>query len=141
MTPGHVATARALVGTRWGHRARGPRRIDCVGLVVVALQANRIPVRDREVYGREPYMDGLREELQAQFGAPHAVPRLGDIGLFRGVEYPLHVGIFGDYPGGLLSLIHANNMPTVRKVCEHRFAGEWQSRFIEAYDPGVPCGA
>ena len=70
MTPGHVATARALVGRPWRHRGRGPDWLDCVGLVVIALEANGIAVADRERYGRVPHRDGLQAELRRQFGAP-----------------------------------------------------------------------
>jgi hypothetical protein len=141
MTPPHVSTARALIGKRWRHRGRGPTWFDCLGLIVVSLHANGRMVTDRKQYGREPHKDGLREALQAEFGAPLPAPVVGSIGLFRGDEYPLHVGIFGDYPLGGLSLIHSSNDPTVRCVTEHRYAGEMAERFIEAYDPGVPLGA
>jgi hypothetical protein len=51
------------------------------------------------------------------------------------------VAIFGDYAGGGLSLIHANNQPAVQKVCENRFAGYWEKRLIGVFDwQGAPDG-
>lgn len=139
MTPGHVTTARALIGTRWGHRARGPFRVDCAGLVVLALLANGHAVEDQADYGREPALNvnsRLRAALRTHFGEPVSVPMVGDVGLFRGAGSE-HVGIFGNYRFGGLSLIHASNEPGLMRVVEHRFAGTWQRRFLEAYRPGV----
>lgn len=137
MIPPHVATARALIGKRWRHRARGPWHVDCVGLAAVALAANGYTVDDRVDYAREPDGASLRAELRARFGDPVRTPRVGDIALFRGVTHPLHVGVFGDYFLGGLSLIHASNEPGIGRVVEVRFGGEWTRRFIEAYRPGV----
>jgi len=135
MTPPHVHHARALIGTRWSHRGRTSRRIDCVGLIVVSLAKAGRKVQDREVYGVEPHEDGLREALIAEFGQPvhKAKAQVGDIGLFRGIEYPLHVGIIGDYAYGGLSVIHANNEPGVRRVCENGLAEQWLDRLLEVY--------
>lgn len=143
MIPAHVVHARALIGTRWSHRGRSNRRIDCVGLVVVSLQRAGVTVQDRLLYGRDPNQDRLREALVAEFGPaiPKYQARVGDIALLRGFVYPLHVGILGDYPLGGLSLIHANNRPTVMKVCEERLAGDTFARLLEVYRPEVPCGA
>lgn len=143
MTPLHVVHARCLIGTRWSHRGRSERRIDCVGLVVLALQRAGVEVQDRKLYGRDPNQDRLREALTVEFGPaiPKEQARVGDIALLRGFVYPLHVGILGDYPHGGLSLIHANNAPTVMAVCEQRLAGQMLDRLLEVYRPEVPCGA
>lgn len=139
MIPAHVVHARALIGTRWSHRGRSERRIDCVGLVVLALQRSGVTVQDRKLYGRDPNQDRLREALTAAFGPaiPKSQARVGDIALLRGFVYPLHVGILGDYPLGGLSLIHANNAPTVMAVCEERLAGRTLDRLLEVYRPRV----
>jgi hypothetical protein len=141
--PAHVVHARALIGTRWSHRGRSNRRIDCVGLVVVSLTRAGVTVQDRLLYGRDPNQDRLRDALVDEFGPaiPKAKAQVGDIALLRGFVYPLHVGILGDYAYGGLSLIHANNAPTVMKVCEQRLAGDMFDRLLEVYRPEVPCGA
>lgn len=135
MIPLHVTHARALIGTRWSHRGRSSKRIDCVGLIVVSLAKAGRQVKDRLVYGKEPHEDGLREALIAEFGQPahKRQAQVGDVGLFRGAEYPLHVGIIGNYSLGGLSVIHANNEPGVRKVCENRLAEQWLDRLLEVY--------
>lgn len=142
MTPAHVLHARTLIGKRWRHRGRGPDKYDCVGLVLAALSAVGKVIPDRKHYGREPLKDGLRSVLEANFGpAVDRDPQPGDIALLRGAVYPYHVAIFGDYPGGGLSLIHALNAPTVMSVCEQRFAGSWPSRLVAVFDwQGVPRG-
>lgn len=149
MTPGHVATARALKGSRWAHRGRGPYRFDCAGLVVVALRANGYAVTDQDGYGREPALNTdsrLQAAMRAHFGEPVAVGlrgltllQVGDIALFRSGRAgdPMHVGIFGDYFLGGLSLIHASNEPGAMRVIEHRFGNPFDTRFVEAYRPGV----
>lgn len=132
----HVDFARAWIGTPWRHRGRQPgRRLDCVGLVVCALQAAGKVVQDRQIYGREPERDGLRDAMRAELGAPLPKDRaqVGDIALLRGDVYPLHVGILGAYPLGGLSLIHASNAPGVMRVTEQRLAGLWLDRLIEVY--------
>lgn len=143
MTPPHVVHARALIGTRWRHRGRSPQEVDCIGLLVLALARAGRQVQDRALYGRDPDQDRLRQALEGEFGAalPKDQARVGDIGLFRGYRYPLHVGILGDYLHGGLSLIHANNAPTVMAVCEERLAGQTLGRLLEVYRPEVPCGA
>lgn len=141
MTPKHVTAARAWLGTRWRHRGRRPGVwLDCVGLVVCALEAAGRRVKDRLLYGREPEKDNLRAALIEEFGQPlpKAQAQVGDIALFRGVEYPLHVGIIGDYALGGLSVIHACNEPGARKVTENRLAEQWLDRLLEVYRPVIP---
>lgn len=136
MIPQHVTAARAFIGTRWSHRGRVPgHKLDCVGLVVCALAAAGRKVQDRALYGREPEKDNLRAALVAEFGPalPKAQARVGDIGLFRGRVYPLHVGILGDYAFGGLSVIHGSNEPGVMKVTENRLAEQWLDRLLEVY--------
>lgn len=136
MTHPLVIAARSHLGTPWRHRGRIPgRRLDCVGHVVCACVKAGRPVKDREIYGREPEKDDLRGALAAEFGPalPKAQARAGDIGLFIGSRYPLHVGVIGDYYLGGLSLIHASNEPGVCKVVEHALAGQWLHRLIEVY--------
>lgn len=141
MIPAHVTAARSYIGTGWCHRGRRPGRwLDCIGLVVCSLQAAGRPVQDRLLYGREPEKDDLRGALRAEFGAPlpKAQARVGDIGLFRGLVYPLHVGIIADYRFGGLSVIHASNEPGVNKVTENRLAEQWLRRLLEVYRPVLP---
>ena len=141
MIPAHVLAARSYLGTGWHHRGRTPgQRLDCVGLIVCAMAAAGRPVQDRKLYGKEPEADNLRAALVAEFGPalPKAQARVGDIALFRGRVYPLHVGILGNYAFGGLSVIHASNEPGVKKVTENRLAAQWLDRLLEVYRPVLP---
>ena len=135
MTHPLVLAARPWIGTRWRHRGRKPgQRLDCVGLLVCALQVVGRPVQDREVYGREPEDDDLRQVLIQHCGQPlpKSQAREGDIGLFVGDQYPLHVGLVTNFRRGL-GLLHASNEPGVKKVVEHELTGQWARRLIEVY--------
>lgn len=139
MTPAHVLAARSYLGTRWRHRGRKPGRwLDCIGMLACAFQEAGRPIRDREVYGREADRDQLRQALVDEFGPalPKEDAREGDVGLFRGRVYPLHVGFITNFRGGL-GLLHASNWPGVGKVVEHELASHWAARLIEVYRPGV----
>lgn len=131
-----VAAARVLLRTPFRHTGRTERGVDCVGLVVVALRAVGREVDDRRDYGRNPVRDGLREVLVAHFGEPVADMQPGDVALMRwhqdGETHLFnHVGIVTDYPLGGLALLHA--LHSNRAVVEHRLAGPWPRRIIEAY--------
>lgn len=130
-----VAAARSHIGTAFWHLGRGPRRLDCVGLVIVALaEAGRTGVSPR-AYGRDPEQDRLREHLIAHFGTslPLTQAQPGDIALMAWGPQPQHVAIVADYLHGGLSLIHADAQ--VGKVVEHGLAAPWPDRIVEVYRP------
>lgn len=131
--PGHILTARALVGRPFQHLGRGPGFFDCLGLLVVSCAANGLLLRDRAVYGRHAKADGLRAELFAQFGPPvPGQPQVGDLGAFRFEGDWHHVGLFGAYPSGGLSLIHT--YAEVGKVVEQPFEGsQWRGRLAGVF--------
>jgi len=56
----HVEAARKYLGMPFRHMARGPRRVDCAGLILCAFRDVGIELEDMPVYGREPHKDGLR---------------------------------------------------------------------------------
>lgn len=134
MTNPIVAHARTMIGTPWRHRGRSAWAVDCVGLLVASLRAAGVPVADRSNYGREPWKDGLREEMRAQFGEPVTDWQPGDVALmrWRPTQEPSHVGIIGDHPTGGLSLIHAYSMTA---VTEHAIDNKWRARIVEVYRP------
>ncbi len=129
-----VAEARSWLGTKWRHRGRNRFGIDCIGLIVHAVAAGGIQMRDRRDYGREPWKDGLQREIEEHFGAPVSDTQPGDVVLMRwhNQDGPAHVGIIGDYCHGGLSLIHAYSMTS---VCEHRMDDEWLARIVGVYRP------
>ena len=129
-----VAHARSLLGAPWRHRGRKPWAIDCLGLVVLSVEAGGFPMRDRLDYGREPWADGLQREMREHFGEPVGEWLPGDVALLRWDTHPdpAHVAIIGDYPHGGLSLIHSYSLVA---VTEHRIDEQWQSRIVEVYRP------
>lgn len=129
-----VAEARSWKETKWRHRGRTRFGIDCIGLIVHAVAAGGIQMRDRRDYGREPWKDGLQRELQEHFGDPVTDIRPGDVLLMKwhNQDGPAHVGIVGDYCHGGLSLIHSYSLTS---VCEHRMNDEWLARIVGVYRP------
>lgn len=131
-----VAAARTFVGTRWRHRGRNRRGIDCVGLLVLSAKATGFPFEDASHYGRDPWEDRLRSELKKRLGEPvgdasAAIP--GDIALivwFAG--QPSHVGIIGDGRNGEITLIHCENL---HGCVEHSLDGHYIDCIVEVYRP------
>lgn len=128
-----VTAARKYLGVPFRHRGRTPRHLDCVGLIVRAYADLGRDIRhDKTHYGREPHADGLRDQLQLEFGPPAPDMRVGDVALIAyNTIVPHHVGIIGDYKYGGFSLIHADGM--AGKVVEHRIDEVWQAMILETY--------
>lgn len=122
--------------TKFRHMGRNPETgLDCAGLAQWAIQQIGRPVWDIAAYGTEPHKDGLRHAMWMNMGDP--VPRdsirPGDVVLMKFEGEPKHVGIIGDYPGGLLSLIHTYG--TIKRVTEHRLDGMWPAAIVEVFRP------
>lgn len=133
-----IAHARGMIGVRWRHQGRKPWAVDCVGLVVVSLDAAGWPrVEVGAAYGREPWDDRLRRTLRDHFGEPVEGAWLpGDIALVRWFDgEPTHVGILANHPNAGLSIIHATNL---RGVVETSLAGRIADAVIEVYRPAWP---
>jgi len=128
-----VDQARKYLGVPFKHRGRTKAGLDCAGLIVRCYKDLERPVVDREVYGREPHRDGLRETLNANtLEVVTSKPwQPGDIVLMKFVSEPHHLGIFGDYFLGGLSLIHS--FGEVGKVVEHRLDDVWTARILEVF--------
>lgn len=129
-----VDTARGFIGSRWRHRGRKPWAVDCIGVLVAAVEAGGIKMHDRTDYGREPWNDGLRQEMQRHFGRPVDDMQPGDVVLvtWPNTPEPSHVGIVADYCHGGLSLIHAHS---TWGVAEHRIDDYWRGVITEVYRP------
>lgn len=126
--------ARSIVKqAKWRHRGRKPWAVDCIGILVLSVEAAGGTIQDTQHYGREPWNDKLREHLQMRFGDPIPLDQAqpGDIALFKWPDKePSHIGILGDYPHGGFSLIHAN---MDLGVVEHALAGAWLRLLHEVY--------
>jgi len=148
-----IPLARAWIGTRYVHQARGPKGpeggVDCVGLLIgVAVELGLIEA-DYDPTGYDWETDGsqLRQELlkwadivalsddpkDADFWLE--VLQQGDIAVFKIVGLPQHTGFVskidygtsGTYPG----LIHAYN--PAGKVVEHNLDDRWFRRMAELW--------
>lgn len=129
-----IAACRSQVDTKFRHRGRSARHVDCAGVAVVALQRIGRTVRDLEAYGKFPNRDGLREMLVANLGPPVPGPlQPGDIPLMHMRGEPRHVGVVGEFRGRL-TLIHASS--DFGKVVEHTLVGSiWFDNIVEVFRP------
>lgn len=142
MTPAELCVqgARELLGVPWRHKGRNPvRGIDCIGLIVFAVAAGGIQMRDRTNYGREPWKDGLRGDIEAHFGAPVTAQawRPGSVALLNwtvGDEQPAHVGILGNGTADV-SLIHCFNSNGIMQTVEHDIDDRWRKLIVDVYWP------
>ena len=133
--------ARAYIGTRFRHRGRNARGIDCVGLGVVAYADCGVTLPDFRLYGPEPHRDGMTQHMRAALGEPVAVApvaagalQVGDVAVFRFDHEPHHMGIIGDHDYGgtrALTLIHADGMNG--RVLEQRLTPDMVSRITHVY--------
>ena len=118
-----VAQAREWAGVRWRHQGRSMRGVDCAGLVISVGRVLGVLEFDTTDYGPQ-----AADESMLTLCRQHLLPiatsqaKPGDIPVMR-FGSNRHIGIFGDYPGGDLSLIHA--FTGARKVVEHRFSEDW----------------
>lgn len=133
--------ARAYIGTRFRHRGRNKRGIDCVGLGIAAYADCGVALPDFRLYGAEPHRDGLTQHMEAALGVPVAVApvaaaalQVGDVAVFRFEREPHHVGIVADHDYGgtvALTVIHADGMQG--RVLEQRLTADMIARITHVY--------
>lgn len=125
MTPLEIARWHVARKTPWQHQGRGPHVLDCIGLVKDCFAAYGL--RDWLDYGTQPLNGLLESRAREVLGSPLAKPdmRPADIVLIALPKVIRHVGIVGDYPGGL-SLIHTSG--STKFVTEHRIDEKWMRR-------------
>lgn len=128
-----IAEARTFIGCKWRHRGRSKYGIDCIGLVVLAMAAGGMLMRDRVDYSRTPHMDGLEREMVEHFGDPVDDLLPGDVVLMAwdGAVEPSHVGMIASNDIGL-TLIHSFSQIS---VTEHGIDEAWRRRIIRIYRP------
>lgn len=133
--PQLLTEARSWLGVPWVHQGRSRHGVDCVGLLVMVARALGVASHDVAGYARLPHGGALRA-LADQHLTPAARPLVpGQVVLMRFDGEEQHIGLLGDYPGGL-SLIHAHSR--MGKVVEHRLADVWAQRIMAVYTlPGV----
>lgn len=127
MTPVEIARLHVTRRTPWKHQARGPKSLDCIGLLIVCFR--QCGVTDRTNYDRKPNRGQLESCVREQFGPP--IPKAeiqeGDIALLAFRRSISHVGIIAKHPRKGLSLIHTWNGGPGR-VCETPLDQDWMDR-------------
>lgn len=134
-----IAAARSFKGSTWAHQGRRPDRMDCIGLLVLAMAVAGRMLRDRTDYGMTPHRRKLRSELIDQIGPPVDAPAPGDVVTLKWSGEERHVAIVTDHPEGL-GLIHCwRSAPGAPigggKVVEHRMDAYWRSRIVDVFRP------
>jgi hypothetical protein len=98
--------------------------VDCAGLVIMVAHELGLSEFDTRDYARqasdESMLEACREHLIV---VPRSQAQPGDVPVMRFANNR-HIGIFGDYVHGGLSLIHAFSQAP-RRVVEHRFTDDW----------------
>jgi cell wall-associated NlpC family hydrolase len=125
-----VAEARTWIGTPWRHQGRTREGVDCAGLVIIVAREFCGLDFDKTDYPRQA-SDETMLELCASMLQRVREPQPGDVGVFA-FENQRHIGIFGDYVFGGLSLIHAYALAP-RRVVETRLDEKWRSRMRGAF--------
>lgn len=119
-----VAAARRYLGARWTHQGRRDSAMDCAGLVLKVARDVGAFTLEKADYGRHAVDESMLELCRAHFDeVDPAEARPGDVAVMR-FQANRHIGFFGDYPGGHLSLIHAYSRAP-RQVVEHLYTEEW----------------
>lgn len=119
-----VTAARGWSGVRWLHQGRSRDGVDCLGLVLVVAHDLGLTDFDTRDYARQAKDESMLEQCREHLvEITRAAARPGDVAVMR-FENNRHIGIFGDYVHGGLSLIHAFSQAP-RKVVEHRFSDDW----------------
>lgn len=127
-----VQAARKYLGVPFRHRGRGPRFLDCVGLVWRAYHDCGVVLPCPDDYGQEPDAQRFRDAIVEALGEPVAGLQAGDVVTLRTALHPHHVAIVGDYyiPGHH-TLIHASGEHG--RVIEHRLDESYMARIVSIH--------
>lgn len=121
--------ARTYLGTRYKHRGRSRKGIDCAGLPWCCYADLGVELPDLRLYGREPHQDGMMTAVRAALGEPvwqgskGSCPRSAlmpdDVVVLAFVQEPHHMAIIGKDAMYGLSMIHADGTLGTSRVVEH----------------------
>jgi cell wall-associated NlpC family hydrolase len=119
-----VTMARQFIGCPWRHQGRSREGVDCLGLVLLVAHQLGLTDFDTRDYARQAKDESMLEQCREHLvEINRSVARPGDVAVMRFANNR-HIGFFGDYVHGGLSLIHAFSQ-SPRKVVEHRFTDDW----------------
>ena len=123
--------ARSWLGAPWRHQGRGPKDVDCVGLLVMIGRELSIPHQDFMGYGRQASGANFLRPFEASLeSVPISDARPGDVIVLRDGLYPCHCGVLG-WKDGEMTLIHAH--APRRRVIEEPLSDEWKSKRVAAF--------
>lgn len=123
-----IAAARACIDTPFHHQGRKPKvGLDCIGLVIIALRATGILIRDRSDYGLRPDGKSLAEALTSHGAVLADDLQNGDVLLFRYDGQPQHVGL----ATSPTTMIHS--FAPAGKVVETLIGDYWLRRLVGIY--------
>jgi len=123
-----IDAARACIDTPFHHQGRVPGTgLDCIGLVVVALSAAGMDVRDRQDYSVRPDGNKLVEAIVEHGGRVVDCIAPADILLFRYDGQPQHVAIATSEN----TMIHS--FAPVGRVVETSVGAYWKRRLLRIY--------
>lgn len=135
-----IERARSMIDTPFIHQGRDRNGIDCIGLIVYAMD---YPIAKVPAYPRDPFKSELETAMTAAFGEPLLCdPTLdelqeGDIVVMQYKGPIRHVGIIANHEhhAGYLSLIHTDS--NLDKVTEHIIDFKWLRRFKKVWRLGI----
>jgi cell wall-associated NlpC family hydrolase len=120
--------ARACLGTPFHHQGRvAGMGLDCIGLIIHAMQVAGYEVADCTDYGRQPEGEKLHDALIAHGFKTVKKIQAGDVLLFRFNGMPQHVGIALSQS----SMVHAY-LP-IGRVVEAGLGETWLRRISNIY--------
>lgn len=125
-----IEAARACLGTPFHHQGRvAGAGLDCIGLLIVAMQAAGLEVEDRTDYGPRPDGVSLIAALEAHGWARIETGEIngGDVLVFRYDHQPQHVAL----ATSSTTLIHS--FAPVGKVVETAIGAYWMRRLVGVY--------
>lgn len=137
-----VAEAREWLDTPYEHQRRTKgKACDCLGLVIGVARRLGLVVPGFDVNGYARVPDGkslIAECDRYMFRIRNTAMRPGHVIVIRWELDPAHMGIVGDYAGGL-SIIHALGTTDGKgRVVEHRLNSTNRRRVVQTYAlPGV----
>ncbi len=118
----------SCLGTPFHHQGRRAGiGLDCIGLIVHAMQAAGLEVRDCIDYGRRPEGERLLQALAAHGFYKAETIEAGDVLIFRIGREPQHAGLALD----AARMIHAYT--PIGRVVETGLGETWQRRLTGIY--------
>lgn len=127
-----ITAARACLGTPFHHQGRAPGvGLDCIGLLVHALGAAGLRVRDQIDYSRRPDGKSLIAALDAHGAQKVSEIKAGDILVFRYDRQPQHVAMATSDA----TMIHS--FAPAGEVVETSIGDYWKRRLVGIYRLGA----